>query len=102
MNVEIQKYVAECDICQRSKTENISSPRLIHPLHIPNQKWDEISMDFIEGLPMSYEKDKILVVVLGLTKYAHFVGVKKTDSAKKQVNTFVKMSTSYVRFPKLS
>ena len=57
MNADIDKYVAECDTCQRNKPKNISSLGLLHPLHIPNQKWEEISMDFIEGIPMSNEKD---------------------------------------------
>jgi hypothetical protein len=53
---------------------------LLHPLHIPNQKWEEISMDFIDGLPTSDGKDTILIVVDKLTIYAHFIGIKKTDS----------------------
>ena len=67
MSNDIQKYVAECNKCQRNKNENIMTPRLLHPLNIPNQKWEEISMDFIEGLPVSEGKDKILVVVDKLT-----------------------------------
>jgi hypothetical protein len=58
MSADIRKYVAECDLCQRNKNENVSTPGLLHPLHIPNQKWEEISMDFIEGLPISMEKIK--------------------------------------------
>ena len=58
MNVDIHEYVAECDTCKRNKAENISSPGLLHPLHIPNQKWEEISMDFIEGLPYQTGKTK--------------------------------------------
>ena len=57
------------------------TPGLLHPLHIPTQKWEEISMDFIEGLPLSKGKDKIFMVVDRLKKYAHFMGIKKTDSA---------------------
>jgi hypothetical protein len=49
MNKDIQKFVAECDTCQRNKNENVMTPGLLHPLHIPNQKWEEILMDFIEG-----------------------------------------------------
>jgi hypothetical protein len=53
MSAYIQKYIAKCDLCQRNKSENILIPRLLHLLHVPNQKWEEISMDFIEGLPIS-------------------------------------------------
>lgn len=63
MNNDIQKYVAKCNKCQRGKNENILTPKLLYPLNIPKQKWEEISMDFIEGLPMSKGKDKIIVVV---------------------------------------
>ena len=72
MSHDIQKYVAECDKFQRNKSENIMTPRLLHPLNIPNQKWEEIAMDFIQGLHVSEGKDKISVVVDRLTKYAHW------------------------------
>ena len=45
-------------------------------------------MDFIKGLPILDGKDKILLVVDMLTKFAHFVGVKKTDSAKETTESF--------------
>ena len=57
MNNDIQRFVAECETCQRNKNENVTTPRLLHPLHILEQKWREISMDFIEGLPMSEGKE---------------------------------------------
>ena len=88
MNADIQKYVAECDLCQRNKSENILTPGVLHPLHILNKKSEEISMDFIEGLPILEGKDKILVIVDRLTKYAHFMGVRKTDSAKQTTEVY--------------
>lgn len=90
MSKEIQKYVAECDICQRNKNENVPTQGLLHPLHIPNQKCKEISIDLIEGLPASDGKDKIFVVVDRLTKYAHFVAIKKTDTTKQITDVFCK------------
>jgi hypothetical protein len=103
MSANIRKYVAECDLCQRNKIENVSIPRLLHLLHIPNQKWEEISMDFIEGLPISDGKDKILVVVVvdRLTKYAHFIGVRKIDSAKQTTGIFCKNIYKLHGFPKV-
>ena len=58
-------------------------------------------MDFIEGLPISDGKDKILVVVDMLTKYAHFIGVKRTDSTKETAESFCKNIYKLHGFPKI-
>jgi hypothetical protein len=58
-------------------------------------------MDFIEGLPISDRKDKILVVVDILTKYAHFIGVRKIDSTKQMVEIFCKNIYKLHGFPKV-
>ena len=58
-------------------------------------------MDFIEGLLMSKGKDTIFVVVDRLTKYTHFMGIKKTDSAKQIVEVFCKNIYKLHGFPKV-
>jgi hypothetical protein len=56
---------------------------------------------FIEGLPMFDGKDKNCVVVDRLTKYAHFMAVRKTDSTKQIADIFCKNIYKLHRFPKL-
>jgi hypothetical protein len=52
---------------------------LLQPLSIPDWKWDDISMDFITGLPTTPKgHDSIWVIVDRLTKSAHFLLVKIT------------------------
>nr|GFD36447.1 retrotransposon protein, putative, Ty3-gypsy subclass [Tanacetum cinerariifolium] len=48
------------------------------PLKIAMWKWDEISMDFVTGLPTTQKRhDAIWVVVDRLTKSAHFLPIRK-------------------------
>jgi hypothetical protein len=47
---------------------------LLQPLSIPAWKWDDISLDFIVGLPMTARKfDSIWVIVDRLSKSSHFI-----------------------------
>jgi hypothetical protein len=89
MKVDVQAYVSACDVCQRNKSETRSPVRLLQPLPVPNQVWKDISLNFIDGLPMFVEKDSILVVVDCLTKYDHFFVLSHPYLAKKIAETFV-------------
>ncbi|GAU25735.1 hypothetical protein TSUD_216660 [Trifolium subterraneum] len=75
MAKDIIGYVKNCGVCQRSKPDLAASPGLLQPLSIPSQIWTDISMDFIEGLPPSFGKQVIFVVVDRLSKYAHFMAL---------------------------
>jgi len=78
MKKEIAAFVARCDNCCRVKAIQLKPARLLQPLSIPSWKWDDISMDFIVGLPTTEKgHDSIWVIVDRLTKSAHFVPVKE-------------------------
>ena len=66
--------IRECDVCQRCKYDNSTPAGLIQPLPIPAIAWTQVSMDFVEGLPLLWGKEVIFVVVDRLTKYAYFIG----------------------------
>ena len=54
-----------------------------------SQKWEEISMDFITGLPMTQQcHDSIWVIVDRLTKSAHFVAVNTWYLARKYAKMY--------------
>ena len=63
LKADIQKFVAECLVCQQNKIETIKTPGILQPLSIPSQRWEEVSMDFITGLPKSDGKSVIMVAV---------------------------------------
>jgi hypothetical protein len=77
MKGDITEYVTRCDMCRRVKAEHQWPAGLLQPLHIPVWKWDEISMDFIVGLPKTPNgHDSIWVIIDRLTKVAHFILVR--------------------------
>jgi hypothetical protein len=73
MKREIAKYVSECDTCQRVKASHLKASGTLQPLPIPSWKWEDISMDFIVGLPNTSQKyDSIWVIIDRLTKKGSF------------------------------
>jgi hypothetical protein len=90
MKREIAKYVSECDICQRVKASHLKTTGILQPLSIPSWKWEDISMDFIVGLPnTSLRHDSIWVIVDRLTKTAHFLPMNTMYNAKKYAEIYL-------------
>jgi hypothetical protein len=76
---DVAAHVAMCDVCQRVKAEHQRPAGLLHPLKVPEWKWEEIGMDFITRLPRTSKGyDSIWVIVDRLTKVANFIPVKTT------------------------
>ena len=63
MRSQIREFIKQCDTCQRRKSENTAPAGLLQPLPVPMQIWADISMDFIDGLPISKGKSTIYVVI---------------------------------------
>ena len=81
MKIEIARYIAKCDTCQKVKAIHLRPAGELQPLPIPAWKWEDISMDFIVGLPKTAKGfDSIWVIVDRLTKSAHFLPVRNTYS----------------------
>nr|GFD10214.1 transposon Ty3-I Gag-Pol polyprotein [Tanacetum cinerariifolium] len=82
-------FVSRCLICQQVKIEHQRASGLLQPLEILVWKWDEISMDFVTGLPRTQRRhDAIWVVVDRLTKSAYFLPIRKDYSVSKLAEIF--------------
>jgi len=101
MKREIAKYVSECDICRRVKASHLRPAGTLQPLSIPEWKWEDISMDFIVGLPRTQKGyDSIWVIVDRLTKAAHFLPVKTTYLTKQYAELYMNRILSLHGVPK--
>ena len=90
MKRAVAEYVAVCDTCRRVKAEYQRPAGLLQPLKIPEWKWEEITMDFVVGLPRTQRgHDSIWVVVDRLTKVAHFIPVNITYSWAKLAELYI-------------
>lgn len=89
MSKDIQAFLRNCVVCQQCKYETTASPGLLQPLPIPEAVWTDISMDFIDGLPPSFGKTVILVIVDRFSKAAHFLALRHPYTASSVAQLFL-------------
>jgi hypothetical protein len=90
MKREIARYVSDCDTCRKVKTDYMKPGGLLQPLSIPEWKWDDISIDFIGGLPMMARKfDSIWVIVDQLSNSAHFIFINTNYKVQKYAKIYI-------------
>jgi hypothetical protein len=90
MKCEIAHYVSECDTCRKVKADYMKPGGLLQPLNILDWKWEDISMNFIMGLPLAGRKvDSICVIVDRFIKYVHFIPVHTRFIAQNYVEIYI-------------
>ncbi|GJT78698.1 putative reverse transcriptase domain-containing protein [Tanacetum coccineum] len=81
IKAEIATYVSKCLTYAKVKAGHQKPSGLLQQPKIPEWKWEKITMDFVTGLLRTPNgHDSIWVIVDRLTKLAHFLQKKKTDS----------------------
>ncbi|GJV59997.1 putative reverse transcriptase domain-containing protein [Tanacetum coccineum] len=91
IKADIATYVSKCLTCAKVKAEHQKLSGLLQQPEIPVWKWERITMDFVSGLPRTPSGyDTIWVIVDRLTKSAHFLPMKKTDSMEKLTRLYLK------------
>ncbi|GJQ92697.1 putative reverse transcriptase domain-containing protein [Tanacetum coccineum] len=88
-------FVVYCDASLKgigALKQNVKKPSglLVQP-EIPMWKWERITMDFVTKLPKtSTGHDAIWVIVDRLTKSAHFIPIRATDSMETLTRLYIK------------
>jgi len=88
----IRSYVRTCAICQRAKAPRHMPYGQLASLPIPDNVWEELSMDFVTGLPPSKCNEcvynAILVIVDRYSKMALYIPAKKSWDARDLADAF--------------
>ena len=55
MKRDVTEYMSKCLMCQQVKAEHQVPTGLLNPLPIPQWKWDNITLDFVLGFPLTQQ-----------------------------------------------
>lgn len=68
MRKQVYQYVRKCYSCEFAMTSRHATFRVLRPSPVPEKPWEDISMDFVVGLPECEGCDAVSVVVDRLSK----------------------------------
>nr|GEU92500.1 reverse transcriptase domain-containing protein [Tanacetum cinerariifolium] len=90
MKADIATYISKCLTCAKVKAEHQRPSGLLVQPVIPVWKWDNITMDFVTKLPKSSQGlDTIWVIVVRLTKSAHFLPIRENEPLDKLARLYL-------------
>jgi hypothetical protein len=88
MRRDVERYVSWCTTCNKVKSR-LNPHGLYITLPVPSVPWEDISMDFVLGLPRTKRgRDSIFMVVDRFSKMAHFIAYHKSDNASHVADLF--------------
>ncbi|XP_061376328.1 uncharacterized protein LOC133318356 [Gastrolobium bilobum] len=100
MRKHVKEFVQNCHICQQVKYETSKVAGLLQPLPIPEGIFEDLSMDFIVGLPLSKGFTTVLVVVDRMSKFAYFGPLPTSFTASTVATLFCDLVVRIHGFPR--
>ena len=98
MRRDVVRFVRRCITCNKAKSK--LKPRGMNTPHpLPTTPWEDISMDFVLGLPHTKRgHDSIFVVVDRFSKMSHCIACHKSDDASHIANLFSGIYYVYMEY----
>ncbi|GJS43651.1 ty3-gypsy retrotransposon protein [Tanacetum coccineum] len=100
MRKTIEDFIRKYLVCQQTKYSTQAPAALLQPFPTPSGVWEDVSMDFVTGLPVYKGLSVILVVMDRFTKYAHFGTLPASFNAPKVAKVFMDMVIKHHGIPK--
>ena len=88
MYKDVEQYVARYGVCAQNKGRQNQPVGAIHPLPVPRQPWEDISVDLVTGLPMDEGFDSVCTVVDRFSKEINIFPVASTLMAQELAAEF--------------
>lgn len=89
LRADVTKFVAQCLDCLHVKYEMKRTAGLLCPLSVPHQPWEDLSLDFITGLPPYRGNSVILVIVDQFSKGIHLGMLPVSHTAHAVASLFM-------------
>lgn len=96
----VDSYVSQCQVCRQAKHTHTKPAGLLQPLPIPHGVWQDLSMDFVQGLPKYEGYNAIPMVMDRLTKAAHFIAIRHPYTAPGIARIFLDNVVRHHGLPK--
>lgn len=91
---DVRDWVQLCEVCQKAKASRLRKAGLLQPLPVPLLPWEQVTMDFIMGLPKTKQgHDCILAFTDKLTRMIHLAATTVNCTAMEAAELFI--STVY-------
>ena len=85
----VKKYVRHCNTCKRSKGSKFKKQGIFRSLLVLDQRWQDISIDFVTGISTVKGANAICKIVDCLSKKRHHIATNKEIDAKRLADLFI-------------
>jgi hypothetical protein len=91
MEEEVHEWARGCHTCQKNKRAIGKEYGELAEYEIPTRPWSSIAIDFVGpyASDKNTQRNMVMVAVCRLTKMAHFIACKSTDTAETIADLFV-------------
>ena len=85
----VKKYVCHCNTYKRSKDSKFKKQGVLRPLLVPGQRWQDISIDFVIGIPVVKNVNAICNIVDRFSKKRHHIATNKEIDVERLADLFM-------------